>query len=98
MPKSCEADAVLVSKSDTAYHDLVYQIYRDALGSAILYVSKTDSCSFRYSPWSTRLYYGNSMQTYKPGHIRINWYKIEDSLIIFDVFKRNLCIFVAKTI
>lgn len=62
-----EADAVLVSKSDTAYHGKVYQIYRDALGSAILYVSKNDSCSFRYSPWGTRLYYGNSMQTYKPG-------------------------------
>lgn len=67
VPKSYEADAVMVTKSDTAYHGKVYQIYRDALGSAILYVSKTDSCSFRYSPWGTRLYYGNSMQTYKPG-------------------------------
>ena len=50
VPKSYEADAVMVTKSDTAYHGKVYQIYRDALGSAILYVSKTDSCSFRYSP------------------------------------------------
>ncbi len=67
VPKPYDADAVLVTKSDTSYHGRVYQIYRDQLGSALLYANRTHSYGFHYSPWGTRLIDETTQTTYRPG-------------------------------
>ena len=48
--------AKAVQRAHTTGSDTLYQIYRDNLGSVVMYASHTGSSyRFRYSPWGTRL-------------------------------------------
>ncbi len=62
-----EADAVQVVKSDSLSLRPIYQIYRDQLGSALLYANRTHSYGFHYSPWGTRLSDETTQTTYRSG-------------------------------
>lgn len=60
------AKAMLYACGDTVR---LYQMYRDMLGSVILYASKTDTQELHYSPWGGRTLGRDSIQPATPGNI-----------------------------